>query len=148
MSVYSGKIWLDGDVIRYRSKTYSDLDLPVSEIRVIGESTNSLGPFADDYFFCFAIGPEGWCETSYYADGCGEFLDALFHRLQSSYQLGLNNSTDYASRVLWPPSLAGRPMFTYTDVKPKTWLGRWFGIPKNVQTFSAEVLAYLNHEAQ
>jgi len=56
----SGHILLDGDVIRYRSAAYGDWDLPVSDVRILGEATNQNGPFADDYFFCFASGPGMW----------------------------------------------------------------------------------------
>ncbi len=144
MAVDSGRIWLDGEVIRYRSKTYGNLDIPLSDVRVIGEATNQSGPFVDDYFFCFATGPDCWYETSYYAKGCGEFFTALSDRLHFQLQTGLANSTDFASRVLWPLDLVGEPMFTYTDVEPKTWLGRLFWPLRNEQTYTDAIMDYLN----
>ncbi len=59
----SDRIELDGEVIRYRSAVHGDWDLPVSDVRIIGEATNPSRPFADDYFFCFATGPRMWCEA-------------------------------------------------------------------------------------
>jgi hypothetical protein len=139
----SGRILLDGDVIRYRSALYGDWDLPVSDVRVIGEATNESGPFADDYFFCFATGPSTWREASFYAHGRDEFLRALGTKLGSPLEVGLCHSTDFASRVLWPPSLAGEPMFRFDDIPPTGLLGRLVGRPENRQTYSDRVAAVL-----
>ena len=139
----SGQILLDGDVIRYRSTVYGDWDLPVSEVRIIGEATNQNGPFADDYFFCFATGPGMWCEASFYAEGCEEFLRSLGAKLGAPLEIGLCHSTDFASRVLWPPSLAGQPMFRFNDVRPKGLLGKIFGPWQNHQTYSDQIAAVL-----
>ena len=140
----SGRIQLDGDVIRYRSAVYGDWDLPVSELRIVGECTNQDGPVVDDYFFCFATGPGMWFEASFYAEGRDEFLEALGVKLGARLVTGLCHSTDFASRVLWPPSLAGEPMFAYTELPPEGLIGRLLRIPRNRQTYTervAEVLA-------
>ena len=139
----SGQIQLDGDVIRYRSSRYGNWDLPVSDVRVIGEATNDSGPFADDYFFCFATGPGMWLEASFYAEGRDEFLRALGEKLGSPLECRLCNSTDFASRVLWPPALAGEPMFRYENIPPKSLLGKAFGPMKNRQMYTEQVAALL-----
>ena len=139
----SGRILLDGGIIRYRSAVYGDWDLLVSDVRVIGEATNQNGPFTDDYFFCFATGPEMWREASFYAEGRDEFLRALRATLGTPLEVGLCHSADFASRVLWPPSLAGEPMFRFDDVPPKGLLGKLFGSSQNLQTYSEQVAAAL-----
>ena len=139
----SCRIQLDGDVIRYRSAVYGDWDLPVSEVRIIGEATNQSGPFADDYFFCFATGPGMWREASFYAEGRNEFLSALGAKLGSPLEAGLCHSTDFTSRILWPPSLAGEPMFRYDDIPTKSLLGKVFGPWQNRQTYSDRIAAVL-----
>lgn len=139
----SGRIWVDGNFIRYQSKVYGEWDLPVADLRILGEATNQNGPFADDYFFCFATGPGRWLEASFYADGRDEFLRALGTELGASLETGLCNSTDFASRVLWPLPLAGQPMFHYEDVPPKSLAGRLIGSTKITQTYTAKVLATL-----
>lgn len=139
----SGRILLDGDVIRYRSAVYGDWDLPVSDVRIFGEATNQNGPFADDYFFCFAFGPGMWREASFYADGTDEFLRMLGAKLGSPLEVRLCHSADFASRVLWPPSLAGEPMFRFDDAPPKGLLDRIFGSLQNHQTYSDRVAAVL-----
>ena len=140
----SGQIELDGDVVRYTSTTYSDWTILVDDIRIIGEATNQNGPFADDYFLCFATGPEMWYEASFYADGRETFLTALGARLGTTLQLSLTSSTNFASRILWPIEFADKSMFKYQDVPPKTVLGRLLGSMQNEQTYSDEVLAALH----
>jgi len=143
---HSGHIGLDGDVIRDSSRRYGDWDLPGSALRILGECTNQLGPFVDDYFFCFATGPGMWLEAPFYAQGRDDFLRDLGAKLGSPLQLGLCNFTDFGSRVLWPASLAGQPMFTYTNLPAKGLLGRLgrlLGIGRNRQTYSDQVAAAL-----
>jgi hypothetical protein len=122
----SERIQLDADVIHYWSGE-GGWELPIVDIGVIGEATDGSGPCGTDYFLCFATGPDLWFEASFYADGRDEFLKALGRALGNPLDLRLCSSVDCASRVLWPPSLAGEPMFQYADVPPKTWLGRLVG---------------------
>ncbi len=136
MSEDSGQIELDGNVIRYTSATYSGWTIRVDDIRIIGEATNQNGPFADDYFLCFATGPEMWHEASFYAASRDPFLAALESRLGVTFQLNLTSSADFASRILWPLELADKPMFKYEDVPPKTIVGRLLGSMQNNQTYS------------
>ena len=143
MTEDSGRIYIYGDTITYRSRTYGDWELTLSEVRVLGEATNENGPFVDDYFLCFATGPDRWYEASFYAEGRDTFLEALGGRLGVELTLTLTASTSYASNVLWPSPLTGRPMFTYTHSPPKTWFGRLFGVSKSLQDYSDEVVAAL-----
>ena len=139
----SGHIELVGDAIRYTSSTYSDWTIRVDEVRVFGEATDPNGPFADDYFLCFATGPGMWREASFYASGRDAFLDALGVRFQVRLQLGLVGSTDFASRILWPLGLAGKPMFKYQVVPPETVVGRLIGSTQIRMAYSDQVLATL-----
>lgn len=143
----SGQIEFEGDVIRYTSGTYSDWTIRVNDIRIIGEATNQNGPFADDYFLCFATGPEMWHEASFYAAGRDSFLSALGARLGTTFQLNLSLSTDFASRILWPVELADKPLFKCQYVPPKTVVGRLLGSMQNEQTYSDHVLAVLQNDA-
>ena len=143
----SGHIELDGDVIRYTSATYSDWTIRVDDIRIVGEATNQNGPFADDYFLCFATGPGMWHEASFYAHGRDAFLAALGERLGAALDLRLVYSTDFASRILWPVQLIDRPMFKYQDMPPKSAVGRLLGSMQNEQMYSDDVLAALKGNA-
>jgi hypothetical protein len=139
----SGQIRLDANVIRYRSTTFGDWELRVSDLRILGECTDQWGPFANDYFFCFATGPGFWLQASFYAEGRDDFLRDLGAKLGSPLVLGLCHSTDFASRVLWPPSLAGDPMFKYMELPSKGLLRRLFRIRHIRQTYADKVAAML-----
>jgi hypothetical protein len=58
----------------------------------------------------------------------------------------LVNSTDFASRVVWPAALKGENMFLFSPSPAKTALGRWLlslGLQPNtnVQTLAPAVVA-------
>lgn len=141
----SSSLQLDGETIRYRSTT-GDWDLPLAEIRIIGESTDPMGPSIDDYFLCFATGPESWFEASFYATGRDAFLQALESKLGAPLNLNLCNSTDFASRILWPPPLVSEFLFHYEEVPSKGWLSWLLGSKQVRQTNSEPVRKYLNGE--
>lgn len=143
----SGNIEFAEDTIRYTSARYPDWTIRVDDIRVIGEATNQNGPWADDYFICFATGPEMWHEASFYASGLETLLSTLSARLGIKLQLSLIGSTDFASRIHWPPELADTPMFQYEDVPPRTVVGRLLGSLSIRQTYSDHVLAAFQRDA-
>jgi len=64
----SGTIALQGDVIRY-DWTDGSWELSIDRVRVIGEATTANGPWLDDYYLCFATGPDEWFQASFYAVG-------------------------------------------------------------------------------
>ena len=135
----SGRIWLRDGVIHYRSTTFGDWDLPLASVRIIGESTNESGPFFDDYFFCFATGPEMWFQASFYARGRDAFLEELSRTLGCKISAGLCHSTGFASRVIWPASLAEQPMFQFNNQPTKSLIGRLFRLSSVMQTYSESV---------
>ena len=147
----SGTISLRGDMIRYEIAS-GGWELPIGGVRVIGEATTDHGPFADDYWLCFATSPNEWYQASFYAEGREEFVKALSARLGAQLKLHLVASTNFASRVLWPSPLKDKPMFLYTDKWPtNSLLGmvvKLLGGPfRNVQTYAPEVERYLQEAA-
>ena len=117
-TMHPGSLELCDRTIRYRIDGSVIWELPVCDIRVIGEMTNDHGPFVDDYSFCFATDGDSWYEGSFYAEGREEFLNSLAIVLGCKLTLRLVGSTDYDSNVLWPPHLAGTPMFSFKPVQP------------------------------
>jgi hypothetical protein len=141
--MHPGNLELCDGIIRYRIDGSAVWAIPVSDVRVISEVTNDHGPFLDDYSFCFATDAESWFQASFYAEGREEFLKSLAIVLGCELALRLVGSTDYESNVLWPPHLAGTPMFSFKPVKPTTWIGRLIGPLQNTQWFSDAVLVEL-----
>ena len=145
--MHHARIELCDGIIRYRVDG-PFWELPLSAVRVIGEMTNDHGPFLDDYFFCFATAADRCYEASFYAEGREDFLKSLAIVLGCDLPMSLVGSTDYDSNVLWPPHLAGRPMFSFIPEQPKTWIGWLIGATGNTQCFSDEVLAELRAEGR
>jgi len=95
----------------------------IETIVLISEYTTNEGPQLDDYFLVFVTVEDGqlyFSTCSFYADGRDEVVASLGERLGSSIELGLANSTDWKSRVLWPPELAGTEYFTFKEVQAET----------------------------
>ena len=123
MSLSHGKLGIFGDDIAYYHAGGASWRIPLAEVRVIGEYTNENGP-AGDYFFGF-VTQDRWYEASFYAEGAHEFLEELGERLGFELTLYLNNSTTFASRILWPEHLAGRDFLDHSPPTPaKNWIRR------------------------
>src|SRR5262249_37169935 len=137
---------LRDDFVRHLHDGSLTWELPLSSIRVIGEKTTPNGPFLDDYYFCFATSLDCWYEASFYCEGRKAFLQSLAEFL-GPLQLRLVGSTDFDSNVLWPPELAGKPMFSFTPLPPTRWIARLIGAAKVTQSFAPQVLEALRARA-
>ena len=114
------RIWLDDSTIHYWSSIDPEWSLPVEQVKVIGEFTNDNGPFVDDWFLIFVTGLDPlWQQASCYADGNRRFLKDLSATLGSELQPALYASANFASRIIWPAELSGKPLFGFVDEKPK-----------------------------
>jgi len=119
----SGRIWLADGLIHYESQDYGSWSLPVADLRVLGEHTTDNGPMIDDWFLVFVTGSAaGWQEASVYAEGADEFRKQLAGVLGADSLDGeLSASTDFASRILWPQTLRGQPLFHYSPIEAPGW---------------------------
>jgi hypothetical protein len=138
-----GSIRLSEDVITYTSRLYGSFSLPVEEIAVIGEFTTNNGPVIDDWFLVFVCRGGDWFEVSVYSDGSEGVLEGLSTALGANLDLGLVASTDFASRVVWPTEIAGRPLFEF-EIESGTGFLRRLKLailPENRHGLTSEVLA-------
>ena len=120
----SGEIALVDRVITYRVAG-DGWTVNLADVRLIGEYTTANGPCVDDYFFVFLTAPEdGWHQASFYAQGRDKFLSDLSVALGSPIQIGLCNSADWETRILWPLTVAGEPL-AETVPKPTRWGRVW-----------------------
>lgn len=100
--------------------------LSFDEIAVIGEHTNELGPFTDDYFICFVHrNGKGWLECSFYAEGRDALLTCLEAHFGTPFEFKLCDSTSFKSRVMWPRSLNDEPLFEYLEPPPGNRFSKW-----------------------
>ncbi len=118
----SGIISYSNGIIKYQQSDFS-WSINLSDVHIIGEYTTSEGPYLDDYFFVFLTAKEkGWHEASFYADGREDFLKDLSNALSCPVVLGLCNSANFRTRIIWPLHLSGKP---FMEIMPKpTWFGR------------------------
>ncbi len=143
----SGIVKIENGIVHYEwpidSHGRSDsLGLPLVDVKVIGEYSNQNGPFADDYFICFVTDAPGWTEVSFYAEGRDALLSGLETYFGAGILLGLCGSTDFNSRILWPPRLAGREFIEFKPIKPKS---RWVQF---IRSIFPGVSLHLSHEVQ
>lgn len=126
--------------------------LPIETIVLISEYTTNEGPWLDDYFLVFVTVEEGqfyFSTCSFYADGRDEVIARLGERLGSPTALGLVNSTDWKSRVVWPPELAGTEYFTFKEVPTQSLrekARKWLLGPTLEYSISRPVRDYLHRQ--
>ena len=110
---HPARVWIQEDTIHYAIRDSQAWELPIAELRVMGEYTMPNGPY-DDYFFVF-LSDNNWYEASFYCQGGLELLPKLGDELKEGLACGLQNSTNWRSRVIWPPDIKEEPLF---DIVP------------------------------
>jgi hypothetical protein len=148
----SGVLSFDGRIVSYTSQHYGSFSLPLAEVGVIGEFTTDNGPFIDDWFLVF-VPRDGrdFFEASMDAEHSNEVRMQLAGALGGELSTNLVFSTDFRSRVLWPPALVGKPLYTFADELSEA-TGFWERLrlrfsQRVIHRLSQDVLHYLTHVA-
>lgn len=119
---YSGKLAFDGVVITYHS-ALGDWSVPITDVRLIAEYRNSDGPHIDDYFFVFLTAPEdGWHDASFHAKGRDEALATVSKGIGAPLECQLFDSTQYKSRIMWPPHLKDQELMEVLSPRDKVFI--------------------------
>jgi hypothetical protein len=142
LAIKDGEIYYEID----RSLVWS---FALNELWLIAERTTDHGPYLDDYFHVFAAGrPALWYEAPVYANP--HLLDELSSLLGFTREVGLANRTDFASVVVWPKKLEGRPLFDHSpEIRGKGVLNRLKDrmMPLIHMETTQEVLQYVKSQA-
>ena len=119
MSVcFAASLAMQGDVLAYSGPDGGARRLPLQSIRVVGELTTAGS--GEDHLLAVCVDAGGsWFRAPCNATGADDALAALGSRLGGPIVPLLGNSAPFASRVLWPPALADRPMFEFPGAKPR-----------------------------
>jgi hypothetical protein len=141
----------EGTVLEHRSSGGQLLwDCPLDSLVLMAEYTTNEGPFVDDYFLVFVSNEKGkqyFATASFYSDGRDRLVEHLSQRWGMRVELGLSRSTEWKSRVLWPPEIAGNEYFSFREVHPNSQLEKLrrlaFG-PVREYFPSKEVREFLN----
>jgi hypothetical protein len=143
---------LDGNIRYLRSDRLEPLwTLKVEELVLVAEYTTNEGSWLDDWLFVFWTFEQGRLYSCNAAveSGMEKSLADLSVLLGSLRVYGLVQSTEWASRVVWPPSIEGQPYFQFNRVESE---GIWERLTSRVfgRTLehkpAEEVLAYLQAE--
>lgn len=115
----AGRITVDAGVLQHSSASCGEWQLPISEIRLIAEETDESGPCGEDWRIVFAASETSLHAASISADGMWPLLDELSGALGAPLIPSLTASTSFASRILYPSSASGLPLYRY--VAQKRW---------------------------
>jgi hypothetical protein len=118
-----GSLSIQGATLYYSYAGAEVWSLPVDSLILVGERTTDHGPFQPDYFYVFLGGvPVSHYEAPMYANP--GLLEDLGRLLGAELVPGLNNRTDFASRVIWPEVLADKPLLEFKPAPRGGLLGR------------------------
>lgn len=125
----SGIIAIEGDKIIWHNTDLVFATFNLSNIVVIGEYTNSNGPWFDDWFITFVTKDGKWFSIPWYADNIDELTKILCDKFQPDLNVSyLTNSTIWKSIVRHPANLKDKPLFVLTPSKnykePKTFFDK------------------------
>jgi hypothetical protein len=122
----SGTVTLEENWIIWHNTDLVFLQLDLNDVVVIGEYTNSNGPWFEDWFITFVTKDNKWSSIPIYANNIKELLELLAFRFDPSLKdCRLANSTSWKSIVRYPMELEGIELFQKVPSKN-------FKSPKNL----------------
>lgn len=137
------RLTIEGDALRCQLGRHEAWRLPLNEITVVGEETDETGPWGDDWrLVFFTNSSQSWYDCSMYDNTILEVLAQLGGYLGSPLAPGLAGSTTFASRILYPETHVGEPVFTYRQ-QPPTWLMRIGLRPYRIEQCPTETVGQL-----
>lgn len=111
----SGIVRLEGDKIFWDYDNKNILQIGPNDIVVIGEYTNSDGPYFDDWFIAFVTKDGQWQSIPWYADNIDELTQYLSNKFQQDLNVTyLAGSTELKSIIRYPSHLKEKTLFTLT----------------------------------
>jgi hypothetical protein len=114
----SASLALHGAVLVYAGPGGAAWRLDADSIRVVGEFALAEG--GEDHLLAFCVDADGaWFQAPRNAIGADTSLAALGARLGAQIIPRLDNVMPRASRVLWPTTLAGQPLFEFPAGRPR-----------------------------
>jgi hypothetical protein len=123
----------------------------IGSILLIAEYTTNEGPHVDDYFVEFWRLENGAIlksHATFYSAGTDAAFAEIAKQLDAALTFDLAGSTEWTSRIMWPPELAGHPYFEFRDVKAANWrekISRRFWGPTKEYLLTEEAQAFLTN---
>lgn len=121
----SGIISIEDDKVIWHNIDLVFCTFNLSDVIVIGEHTNSSGPWFDDWFITFVTKERKWFSVPWYAENIEELTKILCDKFEPDLNNSfLSGSTNWASVIRYPTHLKNKPLFKLTPTKdykkPKT----------------------------
>ena len=125
----SGKVRIEDNIIYWDYENENLLQININEIVVIGEYTNSDGPYFDDWFLTFVSKDGQWQSIPRYAANIDNLTTYLSTKFDQDFNTtNLANSTEWKSSILYPTHLKDKMLFklkpSSTYKTPKTLLDK------------------------
>jgi hypothetical protein len=120
----SGRTYIKDDKIIWESGEELLTQIPIADIKLIGEYTTNTGPIHDDWFFVFLLGKEDIRQISAYAIGTKEVLKQFGQKINADICGQLAAKTDWKTNALWPAGFRGQEIFKMTKKQPTSAWGK------------------------
>lgn len=125
----SGTIRIEENAICWSIENKDIARVQIDDIVIIGEYTNSDGPYFDDWFWVFVTKDSQWQSIPWYSANIDELTTLLCEKFQSDLDRSLLlRSTVWASVVRYPAHLKNKTLFTLIPTpeykEPKTFFDK------------------------
>lgn len=137
---WSGRVDFAAGRLSYTAPNRTGWSIDPAEIRLIAEET--IEAWGGDWWIHFAL-ESSWVRFPVYAAGFQEVWDRLADTFPGM-ELGLASSTSFKSRVLWPQSLRGQPLFDYQPERDPPWWRRLLSLGRIESSPTPAVSGYLD----
>ncbi len=118
-----------------------------SQIAILGELTTQGGPFFDDHFLIVVFRSGEILEIP--TSEAAQYIPMIENATGFRACFGLCDTTDFMSRIIFPGSLAGHPLFDFcrTERSIRTMLRRIkrLGVAEVSKRFTQEVSEYMKN---
>jgi hypothetical protein len=133
-----GHVELQDDKVVWTINGQPMYQIPVSDIKIIGEFTTSDGPFLDDWFLTI-ITHDAWLEIPMHVNGMGQCITDLEKKLKTSLNYQLANSASWKTRIMFPDGAKDQELYDIIDIGSKTFWNRVkkiFGLQSSARKLS------------
>lgn len=129
IDITSGTVEINGDSVLWHNEDVVFLQFEISHVVVIGEYTNSNGPWFDDWYITFVLKNGQWKSIPQYAGNIEQLMEELSKRFDPIVkERQLANSTEWKSVVSYPKNIRGKQLFKLITVaksaKPRNFFQR------------------------
>lgn len=100
------RVCLQNDILQFNPEDQFGWEFPVNCVKSIIEYTTEEGPFAPDHFLVFVDGSVTEYHLPLDTEGSLDVIEQIGNVLGANIDLKLFSSTEFASRVVFPDSIA------------------------------------------